>query len=112
MKKNLSVDENLTVSASEKKYDKKLVLIFSVLAVFISLIYRGFNSQISEFFEGLFSLSSVQMSGFGTIISCVGNILTLVVIVVGGFVITKSKAGIIKFAGIFILATSRYYINI
>ncbi len=99
-------NENQMAERSENRIDRTKAILLSVLAVFVPLLFHIFCvPALQEFLYDILPFSSAQMDGIGILINCVRNLLTLIIITVGGFAVTKSKSGAVRFAGIFVFAS-------
>lgn len=107
MENNFYAEEISENAEANNEKNKKLIILFSVLAAVLPFILQSFlYPRIFEFFYNELPFSSFQMDGVGSLIVFVINIIMLVILVAGGYLITRTREGIIRFCGIFMFSSA------
>ena len=99
---NIFVEENVSYNNLNDAKPKKKIILFSVLAACLPVIFEELlTPAVYEIMSRNIDMSSSVMAGAGTFISFFASVMRLAILFAGGYNITRSKEGAVRFTGIF-----------
>ncbi len=104
---NTFVEENVSYDNLNSAIPKKKIILFSVLAAGVPCIIQNLLTPlIYEIISENINISSSAMAGVGTLIGFLAAAVRLVLLIWGGYNITRSKDGTVRFVGIFMFSVT------
>ena len=90
----------------ENKINSRMAVLFAAIAAFMPIAVRFTRMAIFSLIEGKSDLTQLQNNGIELLISCVFNVIIILVLLTGGFVVTRKLVGALRFTGIFSLSST------
>ena len=84
----------------------KIIFFYFLAACVPSIIENLLTPALYDIMARNIHIPSSVMAGAGTLISCLAAVIRLVFLILGGYKITHSKAGTVRFAGIFMFSAT------
>lgn len=84
----------------------KIIFFYFLAACVPSIIENLLTPALYDIMARNIHIPSSVMAGAGTLISCLAAVIRLVFLILGGYKITHSKAGTVRFAGIFMFSVA------
>lgn len=86
---------------------KNKIILFCFLSACVPAIFENLLTPVLyDIMSRNINIPSSVMAGAGTLISCLAAVIRLVFLILGGYKITHSKAGTVRFAGIFMFSVA------
>ncbi len=104
---NTFVEENVSYDNLNGGIPKKKIILFSFLAAGVPCIIQNLLTPlVYEIISDNISVSSSAMAGVGTLMRFLAATVRLALLIWGGYNITHSKEGAMRFAGIFMFSAT------